>query len=179
MQHAPFRGSPFPVTFCPPLCWWGHQWVHTGDPVEKSRTSDRKEKGVSGTGKGPIPLQEKGGEGDTKWQPQFGAILSVSLSLSLSLSRSLSSWKLTTTSLMGTCVGISSDEALDDLEWLWLTLDRYPTWGHIGSLLCEMAPTHAACHIHLFHYEHEHPKWMRHCLCTCITNCRCSHPENG
>ena len=40
------------------------QWIHTGDPVEIAGLPS--EKGVSSTGKGAVPLREKGGEKATQ-----------------------------------------------------------------------------------------------------------------
>ena len=46
----------------PPVSWCGKQWIHTVDPVEDSSNKE----GFKYLKKGPIPVQEEGGRGDTK-----------------------------------------------------------------------------------------------------------------
>ena len=51
------EGHHFASPFAPNLPVGGKQRIETRDPLEI----------VFGTGKGPIPLREKGGEGDRTW----------------------------------------------------------------------------------------------------------------
>ena len=62
IKHAPIWGPPFRLTFCPLFPGGGKQWIHIGDPAEIVGLPTAKG-GFSGSGKGPIPLWEKGGEG--------------------------------------------------------------------------------------------------------------------
>ena len=59
----------FASPFAPSFPVGEKQWIHTGDPIEiVGLPTERGGKGgFSGTRKGPIPLRETGGEGDTKW----------------------------------------------------------------------------------------------------------------
>ena len=68
-MQTDIEGHQFRVTFCPQYSRWGETVGSHRGFYRNSKASHRNggEGGFSGTGKGPIPLREEGGEGDTKW----------------------------------------------------------------------------------------------------------------
>ena len=64
-KHAPIRGPPFRITFCPPCPGRGKQWIHAGDSVEVVGLP-RETGHFPALEKGKFPLEKMGGGGDTK-----------------------------------------------------------------------------------------------------------------
>ena len=99
----------------------------------------------------------------------FLIIFSLALSLFLNVISIYSSLRPFFCSLSLYLFASSQPQALPSNAWAsylmkhWMTrngrdsrLRDIQLGGHIGILLCEMAPTHAACDMRWCHYGHEH-----------------------